>query len=158
MIALSHSFSGKPRQASMAAYRQLLAENHVEEILQDVKQNKNLDRKKELPVWLPLAASFKNGTRKAEDAVPSGLFFLDIDEKGLTEALWNKVREENLIQEFRIVYFAESAGGGPTSGLGAHQDSLSRRTSKGWRVGWVSVTTRMSPIWPAAVSWSVSSM
>ena len=39
MIALSSSFSGKPRQASMAAYRQLLAENHVEEILQDVKQN-----------------------------------------------------------------------------------------------------------------------
>ena len=26
----------------MAAYRQLLAENHVEEILLDVKQNKNL--------------------------------------------------------------------------------------------------------------------
>ena len=128
MIALSHSFSGKPRQASMAAYRQLLAENHVEEILQDVKQNKNLDRKKELPVWLPLAASFKNGTRKAEDAVPSGLFFLDIDEKGLTEALWNKVREENLIQEFRIVYFAESAGGGThiwawhTPGLSIEED------------------------------------
>ena len=112
----------------MAAYRQLLAENHVEEILQDVKQNKNLDRKKELPVWLPLAASFKNGTRKAEDAQPSGLFFLDIDEKGLTEALWNKVREENLIQEFRIVYFAESAGGGThiwawrTPGLSIEED------------------------------------
>ena len=55
MISVANSFSGKPRQASMAAYRQLLAENHVEEILQDVKQNKNLDRKKELPVWLPLA-------------------------------------------------------------------------------------------------------
>ena len=128
MINLAISFSGKPRQASMAAYRQLLAENHVEEILQDVKQNKNLDRKKELPVWLPLAASFKNGTRKAEDAVPSGLFFLDIDEKGLTEALWNKVREENLIQEFRIVYFAESAGGGThiwawrTPGLSIEED------------------------------------
>ena len=112
----------------MAAYRQLLAENHVEEILQDVKQNKNLDRKKELPVWLPLAASFKNGTRKAEDAVPSGLFFLDIDEKGLTEALWNKVREEDIIQEFRIVYFAESAGGGThiwawrTPGLSIEED------------------------------------
>ena len=112
MIQLALSFSGKPRQASMAAYRQLLAENHVEEILQDVKQNKNLDRKKELPVWLPLAECFTNGVRKAEDAVPSGLFFLDIDEKGLTETLWNKVREENLIEEFRIVYFAESAGGG----------------------------------------------
>ena len=96
----------------MAAYRQLLAENHVEEILQDVKQNKNLDRKKELPVWLPLAQCFNNGTRKAEDAVPSGLFFLDIDEKGLTEQLWQKVQDENLIEEFRIVYFAESAGGG----------------------------------------------
>ena len=96
----------------MAAYRQLLAENHVEEILTDVKQNKNLDRKKELPVWLPLAECFTNGVRKAEDAVASGLYFLDIDEKGLTEALWNKVREENLIEEFRIVYFAESAGGG----------------------------------------------
>ena len=96
----------------MAAYRQLLAENHVEEILQDVKQNKNLDRKKELPVWLPLAECFNNGTRKAEDAVPSGLFFLDIDEKGLTEQLWQKVQDENLIEEFRIVYFAESAGGG----------------------------------------------
>ena len=96
----------------MAAYRQLLAENHVEDILKDVKQNKNLDRKKKLPVWLPLAESFINGTRKAEDAQPSGLFFLDIDEKGLTEHLWNKVREENLIEEFRIVYFAESAGGG----------------------------------------------
>ena len=96
----------------MAAYRQLLAENHVEEILQDVKQNKNLDRKKELPVWLPLAECFSNGTRKAEDAVPSGLFFLDIDEKGLTEQLWQKVQDENLIEEFRIVYFAESAGGG----------------------------------------------
>ena len=112
----------------MAAYRQLLAENHVEEILQDVKQNKNLNRKKELPVWLPLAASFKNGTRKAEDAVPSGLFFLDIDEKGLTEALWNKVREEDIIQEFRIVYFAESAGGGThiwawrTPGLSIEED------------------------------------
>ena len=112
----------------MAAYRQLLAENHVEEILQDVKQNGNRDRKKELPVWLPLAASFNNGTRKAEDAVPSGLYFLDIDEKGLTEALWNKVREEGLIEAFRI---------------GAHQDYLSRRTSKGWRVAWVSATTRM---------------
>ena len=96
----------------MAAYRQLLAKNHVEEILQDVKQNGNLDRKKELPVWLPLAASFNKGTRKAEDAVPSGLFFLDIDEKGLTEQLWQKVQDENLIEEFRIVYFAESAGGG----------------------------------------------
>ena len=112
MIQLSMSFSGKPRQASMAAYRQLLAENHVEEILQDVKQNNNLDRKKELPVWLPLAECFNNGTRKAEDAVPSGLFFLDIDEKGLTEQLWQKVQDENLIEEFRIVYFAESAGGG----------------------------------------------
>ena len=96
----------------MAAYRQLLAKNHVEEILQDVKQNKNLDRKKELPVWLPLAQCFNNGTRKAEDAVPSGLFFLDIDEKGLTEQLWQKVQDENLIEEYRIVYFAESAGGG----------------------------------------------
>ena len=96
----------------MAAYRQLLAENHVEEILQDVKQNKNLSRKKELPVWLPLAECFTNGTRKAEDAVPSGLFFLDIDEKGLTEELWGKVWDENLIEECRIVYFAESAGGG----------------------------------------------
>ena len=112
MIQLAQSFSGKPRKASMAAYRQLLAENHVEEILQDVKQNKNLDRKKELPVWLPLAQCFNNGTRKAEDAVPSGLFFLDIDEKGLTEQLWQKVQDENLIEEFRIVYFAESAGGG----------------------------------------------
>ena len=112
MISVANSFSGKPRQASMAAYRQLLAENHVEEILQDVKQNHNLDRKKELPVWLPLAESFKNGTRKAEDAVPSGLFFLDIDEKGLTEQLWQKVQDENLIEKFRIVYFAESAGGG----------------------------------------------
>ena len=96
----------------MAAYRQLLAENHVEEILQDVKQNNNLSRKKELPVWLPLAACFSNGVRKAEDAQPSGLFFLDIDEKGLTETLWKKVQDENLIEEFRIVYFAESAGGG----------------------------------------------
>ena len=96
----------------MAAYRQLLAENHVEEILTDVKQNKNLDRKKELPVWLPLAECFTNGTRKAEDAVPSGLYFLDIDEKGLTEQLWQKVQDEKLIEEFRIVYFAESAGGG----------------------------------------------
>ena len=111
-ILIAKSFSGKPRKASMAAYRQLLAENHVEEILQDVKQNKNLDRKKELPVWLPLAQCFNNGTRKAEDAVPSGLFFLDIDEKGLTEQLWQKVQDENLIEEFRIVYFAESAGGG----------------------------------------------
>ena len=112
MIQIASSFSGKPRQASMTAYRQLLAENHVEEILQDVKQNNRLDRKKELPVWLPLAECFKNGTRKAEDAVPSGLFFLDIDEKGLTEQLWQKVQDENLIEEFRIVYFAESAGGG----------------------------------------------
>ena len=112
MIQLAHLFSGKPRKASMAAYRQLLAKNHVEEILQDVKQNNRLDRKKELPVWLPLAQSFNNGTRKAEDAVPSGLFYLDIDEKGLTEQLWQKVQDENLIEEFRIVYFAESAGGG----------------------------------------------
>ena len=111
-ILISKTFSGKPRKASMAAYRQLLAENHVEEILTDVKQNKNVERKKELPVWLPLAQSFNNGTRKAEDAVPSGLFFLDIDEKGLTEQLWQKVQDENLIEEFRIVYFAESAGGG----------------------------------------------
>ena len=128
MIQLASSFSGKPRQASMAAYRQLLAENHVEEILQDVKQNKNLNRKKELPVWLPLAESFKNGTRKAEDAVASGLYFLDIDEKGLTEQLWKKVCEENLIEEFRIVYFAESAGGGThiwawrTSGISIEED------------------------------------
>ena len=112
MIQFASSFSGKPRKASMAAYRQLLAENHVEEILADVKQNKNLSRKKELPVWLPLAECFTNGARKAEDAVPSGLFFLDIDEKGLTEDLWAKVWEENLIEECRIVYFAESAGGG----------------------------------------------
>ena len=128
MIQIASSFSGKPRQASMAAYRQLLAENHVEEILIDVKQNKNLDRKKELPVWLPLAECFTNGVRKAEDAVASGLYFLDIDEKGLTEQLWNKVREENLIEEFRIVYFAESAGGGThiwawrTHGLSIEED------------------------------------
>ena len=128
MVCISNSFSGKPRQASMAAYRQLLAENHVEEILTDVKQNNNLDRKKSLPVWLPLAECFINGTRKAEDAQPSGLYFLDIDEKGLTEQLWNKVREENLIAEFRIVYFAESAGGGThiwawrTPGLSIEED------------------------------------
>ena len=128
MVCISNSFSGKPRQASMAAYRQLLAENHVEEILTDVKQNNNFDRKKELPVWLPLAECFINGTRKAEDAQPSGLYFLDIDEKGLTEQLWNKVREENLIAEFRIVYFAESAGGGThiwawrTPGLSIEED------------------------------------
>ena len=128
MVCISNSFSGKPRQASMAAYRQLLAENHVENILTDVKQNKNLDRKKELPVWLPLAECFKNGTRKAEDAVPSGLFFLDIDEKGLTEQLWQKVQDENLIEAFRIVYFAESAGGGThiwawrTPGLSIEED------------------------------------
>lgn len=128
MVQMSNSFSGKPRQASMAAYRQLLAENHVEEILTDVKQNKNLDRKKELPVWLPLAECFTNGTRKAEDAVASGLFFLDIDEKGLTEALWKKVQEEKLIEEFHIVYFAESAGGGThiwawrTPGLSIEED------------------------------------
>ena len=109
---MASSFSGKPRKASMAAYRQLLAKNHVEKILEDVKQNNRLDRKKELPVWLPLAQSFNNGTRKAEDAVPSGLFYLDIDEKGLTEQLWQKVQDENLIEEYRIVYFAESAGGG----------------------------------------------
>ena len=42
MVSVANSFSGKPRKASMAAYRQLLAENHVEEILQDVKQNKKL--------------------------------------------------------------------------------------------------------------------
>ena len=112
MISIATSFSGKPRKASMAAYRQLLAKNHVDEILLDVKQNKNLDRKKELPVWLPLAECFTGGTRKAEDAQPSGLFFLDIDEKGLTETLWQKVQDENLIEEFRIAYFAESAGGG----------------------------------------------
>ena len=112
----------------MAAYRQLLAKNHVEEILTDVKQNKNLDRKKELPVWLPLAECFNNGTRKAEDAEASGLYFLDIDEKGLTDALWKKVREENLIEAFRIVYFAESAGGGThiwawrTPGLSIEED------------------------------------
>ena len=128
MICIAKSFSSKPRQASMAAYRQLLAKNHVEEILQDVKQNKNLDRKKELPVWLPLAECFTGGTRKAEDAQPSGLFFLDIDEKGLTEALWQKVQDENLIEEFRIVYFAESAGGGThiwawrTSGKSIEED------------------------------------
>jgi len=112
MINLSSSFSGQPRQASSAAYRQLLAENHVDEILLDVKQNGNRERKKELPVWLPQAASFKKGTRKAANAVPSGLYFLDIDEKGLTESLWNKVRAENLIEEYGLVYFAESAGGG----------------------------------------------
>ena len=128
MVQMSNSFSGKPRQASMAAYRQLLAENHVEDILTDVKQNKNLDRKKELPVWLPLAECFTNGVRKAEDAVASGLYFLDIDEKGLTEQLWQKVQDENLIEEFRIVYFAESAGGGThiwawrTPGLSIEED------------------------------------
>ena len=112
----------------MAAYRQLLAKNHVEEILTDVKQNNNLDRKKELPVWLPLAECFNNGTRKAEDAEASGLYFLDIDEKGLTDALWKKVREENLIEAFRIVYFAKSAGGGThiwawrTPGLSIEED------------------------------------
>ena len=112
----------------MAAYRQLLAKNHVEEILTDVKQNNNLDRKKELPVWLPLAECFNNGTRKAEDAEASGLYFLDIDEKGLTDTLWKKVQEENLIEAFRIVYFAESAGGGThiwawrTPGLSIEED------------------------------------
>ena len=128
MISIANSISGKPCQASLEAVRELLAKNHVDEILLDVKQNGNRDRKKDLPVWLPLAECFKNGTRKAEDAVPSGLFFLDIDEKGLTEALWNKVREENLIEEFRIVYFAESAGGGThiwawrTPGLSIEED------------------------------------
>ncbi len=128
MIMMANSFSGKPRKASMAAYRQLLAKNHVEEILTDVKQNNNLDRKKELPVWLPLAECFNNGTRKAEDAEASGLYFLDIDEKGLTDALWKKVQEENLIEAFRIVYFAESAGGGThiwawrTPGLSIEED------------------------------------
>ena len=153
MISISESISGKPRQATLEAVRQLLAENHVDDIILDVKQNGNRDRKKKLPVWLPLAASFKNGTRKAEDAVPSGLFFLDIDEKGLTETLWNKVRAENLIEEERIVYFAESAGGGTTSGLGAHQVPPLRRTFSGWQLDWASATTRTSQTCRAAVSW-----
>ena len=128
MISISKSISGKPCQASLEVVRELLAKNHVDEIIHDVKQNGNRDRKKELPVWLPLAECFTSGVRKAEDAVPSGLYFLDIDEKGLTEALWNKVREENLIEEFRIVYFAESAGGGThiwawrTPGLSIEED------------------------------------
>ena len=113
MISIANSISGKPCQASLEAVRELLAKNHVDEILLYVKQNGNRDRKKELPVWLPLAESFTNGVRKAEDAQPSGLYFLDIDEKGLKEQLWNKVREENLIEAFRIVYFAESPGGSP---------------------------------------------
>ena len=112
MISMSNSISGKPCQASLEAVRELLAKNHVDEILLDVKQNGNRDRKKELPVWLPLAECFINGTRKGDEAQPSGLFFLDIDEKGLTEQLWNKVRAENLVEACRLVYFAESAGGG----------------------------------------------
>jgi hypothetical protein len=109
---LASSVSGKPCKATLETARHLLAENHAEEILTDVKQNGNRDRKKELPVWLPLASSFNKGTRKAEEAQPSGFYFLDIDEKGLTEQLWKKVQEEHLIEEFRIVYYAESAGGG----------------------------------------------
>ena len=58
----------------MAAYRQLLAENHVEEILLDVKQNKNLDRKKELPVWLPLAALAEGAGRETHRGVSYRLF------------------------------------------------------------------------------------
>ena len=111
-VCLANSISGQPRKASLAAVRELQTENHVDEILFDVKQNNNRERKKDLPVWLPLAESFNNGTRKAEDAVASGLYYVDIDEKGLTEKLWQKVCEERLIEAFRIVYFAESAGGG----------------------------------------------
>ena len=109
---MAFSISDKPCQAKLEAVRELLAKNHVEDILNDVKQNGNRERKKELPVWLPLAESFSNGTRKADDAQPSGLFFLDIDEKGLTEKLWQKVCDEGLVRECRLVYFAESAGGG----------------------------------------------
>ena len=109
---MAFSISDKPCQAKLEAVRELLAKNHVEDILNDVKQNGNRNRKKELPVWLPLAESFSNGTRKADDAQPSGLFFLDIDEKGLTEKLWQKVCDEGLVRECRLVYFAESAGGG----------------------------------------------
>ena len=112
MISMAFSISDKPCQAKLEAVRELLARNHVEDILNDVKQNGNRERKKELPVWLPLAESFSNGTRKADDAQPSGLFFLDIDEKGLTEKLWQKVCDEGLVRECRLVYFAESAGGG----------------------------------------------
>lgn len=112
MIQIASSISGKPCQASLEAVRELLAKNHVEEILKDVKQNGNRDRKKELPVWLPLASSFANDRRLAKDAQPSGFFFLDIDEKGLTERLWNKVCTEGLVEACRIVYCAESAGGG----------------------------------------------
>lgn len=112
MISMAFSISDKPCQAKLEAVRELLAKNHVEDILNDVKQNGNRNRKKELPVWLPLAESFSNGTRKADDAQPSGLFFLDIDEKGLTEKLWQKVCDEGLVRECRLVYFAESAGGG----------------------------------------------
>lgn len=112
MISMAFSISDKPCQAKLEAVRELLAKNHVEDILNDVKQNGNRERKKELPVWLPLAESFSNGTRKADDAQPSGLFFLDIDEKGLTEKLWQKVCDEGLVRECRLVYFAESAGGG----------------------------------------------
>ncbi len=111
-VCLANSISGQPRKASLAAVRELQTENHVDEILFDVKQNNNRERKKDLPVWLPLAESFNNDTRKAEDAVASGLYYVDIDEKGLTEKLWQKVCEERLIESFRIVYFAESAGGG----------------------------------------------
>lgn len=128
MICAAKSFSGKPRKASMAAYRQLLAENHVDEILVEVKQNGKKEEKKKLPVWIPQASGFSGNKRVAAEATPSGLFFLDIDEKGLTEDLWAKVWEENLIVEYRIVYFAESAGGGThiwawrTPGLSIEED------------------------------------
>lgn len=155
-VCLANSISGQPRKASLAAVRELQTENHVDEILFDVKQNNNRERKKDLPVWLPLAESFNNGTRKAEDAVASGLYYVDIDEKGLTEKLWQKVCEERLIEAFRIVYFAESAGGG-THIWAWRKPELSIETSSNWQAGSVSVTTLMSPIWPAAVLWSANS-
>lgn len=80
--------AGAPQACSVEKFNELLDSPLVKKICEQIEaldktapdyEEKKGALKRRLPVLIPHACGFKNGKRKSEDAIPSGLVMLDVD-------------------------------------------------------------------------------
>ena len=80
--------AGTPQACSVEKFNELLDSPLVKKICEQIEaldktapdyEEKKGTLKRRLPVLIPHACGFKNGKRKSEDAIPSGLVMLDVD-------------------------------------------------------------------------------
>lgn len=80
--------AGAPQACTVEKFNELLDSPLVKKICEQIEaldktapdyEEKKGALKRRLPVLIPHACGFKNGKRKSEDAIPSGLVMLDVD-------------------------------------------------------------------------------